>query len=52
MLGCVLSGARRGPLTALTQFVPTMGQGNMYQAPGAAQALSVAQACQRGQVMG
>ena len=33
---------------ARTQFVPTMGQENRYQAPGAAQAPSISQIGQRG----
>ena len=45
-----LSQSSVGPTR--TQFVPIMDQGNRYQAPGAAQAPSIAQAGQRGQVMG
>ena len=37
---------------ARTQFVPIMGKENKYQAPGAAQAPTVSQTGQRGQVMG
>ena len=37
---------------ARAQFVPIMGKGNRYQAPGAAQEPSVLQVGQRGQVMG
>ena len=44
--GMPQSRSSMGP--AQTQFVPTMGQGNKYQAPGVAQAPSVAHAGQRG----
>ena len=37
---------------AQTQFILTIGQGNRYHAPGAAQAPSVSQTSQRGQVTG
>ena len=36
---------------ARTHFVPTMGQGNKYHAPSAAQAPSVSQTSQRGKVV-